>query len=164
MNINKYVILITFIPWIIFFLISGINNLNNDDYKAFSVKYLKDNFFKIFRIDTLFLIIVFYYFSSFGKEFVDKYLFAVMVLYLLMNSFYEKKEKIKKGFFKENIINLLLLLVIMVIPFSIYFIKHKLILTYKVMLFYLFFQYIIIIVVNYIAKLIKKIFKRKKIC
>ena len=161
MNINKYVILITFVPWIIFYLISGINNLNNDNYKIFSVKYLKNNFFKIFRIDTLFLIIVFYYFSSFGKEFVDKYLFAVMVLYLLMNSFYEKKEKIKKDFLKENIINLILLLLVMIIPFSIYFIKHKLILTYKVMLFYLFFQYIIIIAVNYIAKLIKKIFKRK---
>lgn len=161
MNIDKYIVLITFIPWLLFFIVSILNNLNNKDYKTFSLKYLKKNFFKIFRIDTLFLIIAFYYFSSFGKEFVDKYLFAVMCLYLFMNSFYEKKEKIKKDFFKKNFLNLVLLFIIMLIPFTVYFIKQKLVLTYKIMLLYLYFEYIMILLVNYISKFIFKVLKRK---
>lgn len=161
MNIDKYIVLITFIPWLLFFIVSILNNLNNKDYKTFSLKYLKKNFFKIFRIDTLFLIIAFYYFSSFGKEFVDKYLFAVMCLYLFMNSFYEKKEKIKKDFFKKNFLNLVLLFIVMLIPFTVYFIKQKLVLTYKIMLLYLYFEYIMILLVNYISKFIFKVLKRK---
>lgn len=159
MSIDKYIVLITFIPWILFFLKSGIYNLNNSNYETLSWKYLKNNFFKIFRIDTLFLIIAFYYFSSYGKDFVDKYLFAVMALYLLMNSFYDRKEKIKKGFVREKFINIILFLIVMIVPFFIYFGKHNLVLTYKIMLFYIFFQYIIIIAINYISKLIRKLFK-----
>lgn len=161
MNIDKYIVLITFIPWLLFFIVSILNNLNNKDYKTFSLKYLKKNFFKIFRIDTLFLIIAFYYFSSFGKEFVDKYLFAVMCLYLFMNSFYEKKEKIKKDFFKKNFLNLVLLFIVMLIPFTVYFIKQRLVLTYKIMMLYLYFEYIMILLVNYISKFIFKVLKRK---
>lgn len=159
MSIDKYIVLITFIPWVLFFLKSGIYNLNNSNYEKMSWKYLKNNFFKIFRIDTLFLIIAFYYFSSYGKDFVDKYLFAVMALYLLMNSFYDRKEKIKKGFVREKFINIILFLIVMIVPFFIYFGKHNLVLTYKIMLFYIFFQYIIIIAINYISKLIRKLFK-----
>lgn len=159
MSIDKYIVLITFIPWILFFLKSGIYNLNNSNYESLSWKYLKNNFFKIFRIDTLFLIIAFYYFSSYGKDFVDKYLFAVMALYLLMNSFYDKKEKIKKGFVREKFINIILFLIVMIVPFFIYFGKHNLVLTYKIMLFYIFFQYIIIIAINYVSKLIRNLFK-----
>lgn len=159
MSIDKYIVLITFIPWILFFLKSGIYNLNNSNYETLSWKYLKNNFFKIFRIDTLFLIIAFYYFSSYGKDFVDKYLFAVMALYLLMNSFYDKKEKIKKGFVREKFINIILFLIVMIVPFFIYFGKHNLVLTYKIMLFYIFFQYIIIIAINYVSKLIRNLFK-----
>lgn len=159
MSIDKYIVLITFIPWILFFLKSGIYNLNNSNYETLSWKYLKNNFFKIFRIDTLFLIIAFYYFSSYGKDFVDKYLFAVMALYLLMNSFYDRKEKIKKGFVREKFINIILFLIVMIVPFFIYFGKHNLVLTYKIMLFYIFFQYIIIIAINYVSKLIRNLFK-----
>jgi len=161
MQIDKYIVLITFIPWILFFIVSILNNLNNKNYQVFSLKYLKKSFFKIFRIDTLFLIIAFYYFSSFDKEFVDKYLFAVMCLYLFMNSFYEKKEKIKKDFFKQNILNLILLFLIMLIPFMVYFIGHKLVLTYKIMLLYLYLEYVLIILVSYISRFILKIFKKK---
>ena len=63
--INKYIILLTFIPWIIIFIISSIRNLNNNNYQNFTFKYLTKNLFKIFRLDTLFLIIVFFYFASF---------------------------------------------------------------------------------------------------
>ena len=160
MELNEYVTLVTFIPWIIIFIISVIYGLNNKDYKTFSWKYFKKNIFKIFRLDTLLLIIAFFYFASFNKEFVDKYLFAVMSLYLCVNSFYESKNNLKKNFFKSNSLELFLIFIIMLIPFYIFFKMNNLVLTYKVMLMYLFLEYIIILVVSYISKFIKKLIKR----
>lgn len=153
--INKYITLLTFIPWILFFIISVFRNLNNKEYRKFNGKYLKKNFFKIFRLDLLFLILVFFYFASFEKDFVDKYLFMVMNLYLCVNSIYEKKYKITKQFFKDNGLELILLLIIMLIPFGFYIFKNNLVLTYKIMLVYLFLEYIIIILVSYLGKIKK---------
>ena len=161
MDIEKYIILITFIPWILIIVVSMISNLNNEHYRTFSLKYLGKNIFKIFRLDTLLLILCFWYFASFDREFVDKYLFAIMCLYLFVNFFYEKKNPIKKEFFKEHIIELILLIVMMAIPFIYYHNTDNLNFTYKLMLLYLFFEYIIILAVSLIATLIKKIGKRK---
>ncbi len=154
--IDKYIVLLTFIPWILFFIISGVRNLNNKKEIVFSFKYLKDNFFNIFRLDLLFLVGVFFYFASFEKEFVDKYLFLVMNLYLCVNSIYEKKKEFKKGFLKNNVIELILLFIIMLVPFLIYFIKNDTILTYKIMLIYLVLEYLMVIVVSFLGKLLKK--------
>ncbi len=162
MELNKYITLVTFMPWILIFIFSSLNNLNNKNYTTLSWEYLRKNFFKIFRLDTLFLIMVFLYFASFHKDFVDKYLFAVMCIYLFVNSFYEKRNSLKKGFWKKNILNLLLLFLVMLIPFIVYFAKNNLVLTYKIMLIYLFLEYIIIIIISYLTKIIKKIFKHQK--
>ena len=89
--INKYITLVTFVPWIFIYIKSIIDNLKKDNYKKFSFKYLRKNFFKVFRLDILLIVIVFFYFSSFKVGFVDKYLFAVMCLYMFVNSFYEEK-------------------------------------------------------------------------
>ena len=121
---DRYIVLLTFIPWILFFIISVRRNLNNSNYRKFNFKYLKENFFNIFRLDLLFLVIVFFYFASFEKDFVDKYLFMVMNLYLCVNSIYEKKIKLNKGFIKKNILEIILLFIIMLIPFGIYFFKN----------------------------------------
>ena len=161
MDIEQYIIWITFIPWILISIVSLINNLSNEHYQKFSLKYLSRNIFKIFRLDTLLLIICFWYFASFNKEFVDKYLFAIMCLYLFVNFFYEKQNRVKKNFLKENIIELILLLIVMIIPFIYYHITNNLNLTYKIMLLYLFLEYIIILIVSLIARIIKKVFKRK---
>ena len=159
---NKYLVFITFIPWLIIFIISILNNLNNDSYKKFSFKYLTKNFFKIFRIDLLFLIIMFYYFTSFNLDFVSMYLFAVMNIYLCVNSFYEHKKKLKDNFFKTNLISLILLSFITLIPFLIYYFHKDLVLAYRIMLLYLFLEYIIIIVISFLARLITKVLKLKK--
>ena len=160
MELDRYITWITFIPWILVIIVSMISNLNNEHYQHFSCKYLCKNIFKIFRLDTLLLIIFFWYFASFDKEFVDKYLFAIMCLYLFVNFFYEKTNPIKKQFWKENTIQIILLILINVIPFIYYNNSGNLNFTYKIMLLYLFFEYIIILIVSYISKLIKKLFKK----
>lgn len=161
MDIEKYIIIVTFIPWILIAIVSTISNLNNEHYCTFSLKYLGKNIFKIFRLDTLLLILCFWYFASFGLEFVDKYLFAIMCLYLFVNFFYEKKNSLKKGFFQAHIMELILLLLVISIPFIYYHNTDNLNFTYKLMLLYLFFEYIIILIVSLIAKFIKKICKIK---
>ncbi len=157
MNIDKYITLVTFIPWLLIIMVSMIFNLNKEDYQKFSIKYLSQNIFKIFRLDTLLLIVCFWYFSSFGREFVNKYLFAIMCLYLFVNFFYEKRALLKKGFFKENIINILLLIIIVSSPFIYYAQTNNLDFTYKLMLIYLFLSYFIVLLINTIARLLKKL-------
>ena len=162
MEIDKYIIILTFIPWLLIFIVSTINNLNNPNYKSFSFKYLRNNIFKIFRLDTLLLIIAFWYFSSFNREFVSQYLFSIMCLYLFVNFFYEKRQNLEKGFWKANILNIILLIIIMSIPFILYYNNYDLDTVYKLMLIYLFGEYIIILLVSYITKLIKFLLKKIK--
>lgn len=160
MEINKYITYLTFVPWIFIYIVSVVRNLNNKQYQRFSWNYFKKNIFRIFRIDTLFLIIVFFYFASFGMEFVNKYLFAVICLYLCVNSFYEKNKSLEKNFGQKYLAELILLFIFMLIPFGLYYIKHDLAFTYKFMLISLFLEYILILLVSTIVKLFKKIIKK----
>ena len=84
-----------------------------------------------------------------------------MCLYLFVNFFYEKKNYLKKGFFQAHIMELILLLLVISIPFIYYHNTDNLNFTYKLMLLYLFFEYIIILIISLIAKFIKKICKIK---
>lgn len=157
MEINNFILILTFIPWIIYFLTLMIKNFTKKDYTKFSFKYLKKNIFQIFRLDILFLILIFYYFATFNLEFVIKYLFLIMVIYLLVNSYYEKKSKFKENFLKENILKIIFLFLITLIPFLIYLKTHNLVLTYMLMFLYLFFNYFITIIISFFTNKIKKL-------
>ena len=154
--LNNYITILTFIPWLLIFIKSIIKNLNNDNYLKYNFKYLKTNFFKIFRLELLFLIVVFFYFASYKLDFVSEYLFVVINLYLFVNSFYEKKIKLKKDFYSENLSNLIFLFFIIIIPIIIYVFKNNLIITYKIMFIYLFLEYPLILIINTLSKTIKK--------
>lgn len=157
--INRYITLLTFLPWIVIFGISIIRNLNNKNYRDFSKKHFKKNFFNIFRIDTLILVVCYFFFASFKMVFVNQYLFAVMCLVLCANSFYDEKKPLEKNFFRNYWGELLLLFLIMITPILTYFIKNNLDLTYKIMLVYLFLEYFLILFVCFVVKLVKKISK-----
>ena len=85
-----------------------------------------------------------------------------MCLYLFVNFFYEKRQNLEKGFWKANILNIILLIIIMSIPFILYYNNYDLDTVYKLMLIYLFGEYIIILLVSYITKLIKFLLKKIK--
>ena len=91
------------------------------------------------------------------------YLFAVMNIYLFVNSFYDHKNKLKDHFFKNNFLNLILVFIITLIPFFTYFLKNDLDLTYRIMLLYLFLEYPILIITSTISNQILKILKILKI-
>lgn len=161
-TINNCLILLTFIPWIAIFLKNIITNLNNPTYQKFLGPKFLPKIFKIFRLDTLLLVLVFFYFSSFDKAFVDKYLFPVICIYLFLNSFYAEKIPQNKNFFQDNWLKLFIILIIMLLPFLIYFIYGNLKLTYQIMLLYLFLEYLIIFFSHSLSILIKKIFRKKR--
>ncbi len=141
--INEVINYLTFIPWILIFAKNCLDKLRSKDKLTF--KYLKKNFFKIFRLDLLLLIIIFYYFASFNKDFVHKYLFAIINLYLFVNSFYESKTNVKKNNLKKELI---LVLIMVIIPIGYYILSHNLLLTYKLMFIYLYFINIIILIIK----------------
>ena len=154
MEINNFILILTFIPWIIYFLTLMIKNFTKKDYTKFSFKYLKKN--KAIKYLALWPLI-FYYFATFNLEFVIKYLFLIMVIYLLVNSYYEKKSKFKENFLKENILKIIFLFLITLIPFLIYLKTHNLVLTYMLMFLYLFFNYFITIIISFFTNKIKKL-------
>ena len=80
-----------------------------------------------------------------------------MVIYLLVNSYYEKKSKFKENFLKENILKIIFLFLITLIPFLIYLKTHNLVLTYMLMFLYLFFNYFITIIISFFTNKIKKL-------
>ncbi len=160
MELEKYITVLTFIPWVLIIMVSMLFNLNNDNYNSFSLKYFNRNIFKIFRIDTLLLLVFFWYFSSFDKEFVSKYLFAIMCLYLFVNFFYEQKNSLKKDFFKHNLLQIIFLIIAVALPFIYYHNTNNLDLTYKIMLLYLFLEYPIILLANYVSHFLNAIYKK----
>lgn len=154
--ISFYIALLSFIPWIPLYIITFIIALNRSD-KNFSWTYFKHHMLEVFRLDWLILIIFFFFFAAFKQQFVSEYLFPVICLYLFVNSFYEKKDKLQKDFIKKNLGELVILFIIMLIPFIIYFIFGKLSLTYKIMLVMIFLEYFLVGIVKNITKRFKKI-------
>ena len=147
--INNIITYLTFIPWTLVFVKNSLDKIGVKDKLTF--KYLKENFFKIFRLDLLVLIVVFFYFATFDKGFVHKYLFAVMNLYLFINSFYENK--VNKYKIKNKYITLIMIFILMFMPIVYYMLSNNLILTYKIMLICLYLENIIILIIK---KFIKK--------
>lgn len=153
--IDRYLTIITFIPWFLAYISSIIFNLNKECYRTLSIDNIKKNFWKIFRIDNLVLLICFFIFASFKKSFVNKYLFPVMCLYLFVNSFYEKTS-LEKNFFKKYFWELLILFILMFIPFGFYLVQQRFNIAYKIMLCTLFLEYFLISSVCTVIRLVKK--------
>jgi len=91
MNINKYVILITFVPWIIFYLISGINifassfftALNNGVVSA-AISFLRT---LLFQIAMIFILPLIWDLNGIWLAVVFAEIFALMVsvIFLVVN-------------------------------------------------------------------------------
>lgn len=138
---------LTLIPWFLFFIFySYYIYLEISAQKTYNYrKWIDENFWKIFRFDTLFLIAIFIFFIRYKNNFVNLMLFFAINLYLLINILYElpKKEK-----FKIPLTTLISFLIILFIPLIIYFLTKSFVITTLVMFGYTFFAYIIVIVIK----------------
>ena len=81
--INKIIIFLTFIPWIVIYLKYCLSKLSDNN--KLSIKYLKSNIFKIFRLDLLVLIIIFFIMHLLIKDLLmNIYLLFLIFIYLLI--------------------------------------------------------------------------------
>ncbi len=157
--LNKLIILITFIPWIINFYANLLDIYRSIDYQKLpALEWLKKNFFKEFRIDALIIILIFIYFSNFDKLFVCQYLFLVMNLYFYINSLYDTKHEIKKlACIKNNYKEMLLVNLISFLPFVYYYFTKNLVSTYLALFAITFLNFILITLIRLLKeKLAKK--------
>ncbi len=136
-NLKNIFIVLGFIIWIIYLFGDLGKELNTKklvkNYKA----YIKKNIFKLMRLDKLILIVVFILYTTFHNKSVNVYLFFIIMLYFLVNLFYENINF--KIDYKKEWQSLGKLFIIIAIPLLFYLFTKKLTMTYFIMFGILFF-------------------------
>ncbi len=157
---EKIIVFITFIPWFLYFSSlckSAIQELNTN---KVSLKWLKNNVFKIFHFQNLILIGVFTYFSINYYNanqiwLVEILLFSSINLYLFFNRYYDKyNTEYKIGNRDTTTILIILFLILLTTIYYLTTKNHTI--TYYIFFAYSFFNYIIV----YISKLINDLIYR----
>ena len=159
-----YLVYLTFIPWILYFLSICKKALYELKNKKINIEYLKKNFFRMFPFDTLILTALFVFVAKFYKDASELWLAKVLLfssinLYLYINTFYDDaKKRIKVG--PGNISTMLIIVIVMLIPIVFYVAFHKYTITYYILFGYSFFYYPITIICRSINNLLFKIARR----
>ena len=100
LNFEKITCLITFIPWILYYVevmyyrIHTIERFNLNGKKYFN--YINNNFFKSINIKELVLFFVFILFAGYQSKLALKILFPTIYLYLLVDFFHTYAEECGK--------------------------------------------------------------------
>ncbi len=161
---NKFIVFLTFIPWFLYFASlckTAIKDLKDN---KVTMKWIKDNFFKIFHFENLLLIAIFVYFSiNYYKAsqiwLVDVLLFSSINLYLFINRYYDKNRK--EGIIGNNdIITILILILLCTIPVTFFFTTNRLAITYYILFGLSFFNYLVVYLSKTINKLVLKLVKK----
>lgn len=162
---KKILVLASFIPWLLYFFSLCKNTLKDIKTNEINKEWIKDNFLKVFHLDNLILFGLFIIFVSIyrnsGKIFITKLLlFSSINLYLLANRYYDKN-KHKYNIGNEDISTILIIVIISLIPISVYNITGWYTVSYILMFAFAFFNYFIVIVAKKINDLLIKRTKKK---
>lgn len=163
---QKYIVYLTFIPWILHFIeISKISLKSLNDMKS-AKTWLKKNFFNVFRFDNLILFAIFIYFtinysSADQIWLVEILLFSAIYLYLYINSYYDKNKKNSK-ITSRDFSTILIVLILMLIPVIYYVSTKKIKITYYIFFGYTFFNFIIVGISKLINDLVLKIISKRQ--
>lgn len=162
---DVFIIYSTFVLWFLYYLLLCKNALKEIifDRDTKYLKWLKKNFYNVFKIMTLLLIMLFVYFMKFNNELVNKILFFTINLYLYIDLIYvdgNKKKKLKMH--RTNKIIFALLILISTIPFIYYFITYNLAVTYLLLFLYAYFSYFLVLVMQIAEKKINLYLKNKR--
>ena len=134
---KKLLIILTFIPWLLYYFSETKNNLKIIKNNSEDEHYLKNNFFYIIPIDNLILYGILVYFSHFHKDsasifFVRVILFSAINMYLFFNTISKKDYKL---IFENNSEKVpIKYLSITLIPLLIYLFTKKQMITYYIMI------------------------------
>lgn len=117
---QKVVSIVSFIIWLIYyyFLVNReIVRKNKEE---------KNDFFHLFRLDSLFFLITFYIYKGFNNQSVTIYLYFIFMVSSLVYILYEIEDKynIKENNINKEKIYYILSLLILLIPI-IYYLRHK---------------------------------------
>ncbi len=146
---EKFLIIISFIPWILCYLKYSLNTIVEVNNRIITFDWFKKSIFKIFRFETLFLFLIFLYFAKYRDNLVCIMLFAVITLYLFISSFHDNRDPKRKSKIKNlNIFVMVFTIIVAIIPLIFYFKTHKLITTYFVLFAILFFSRFIVLIAN----------------
>ncbi len=162
---KKILVLASFIPWLLYFFSLCKNTLKDIKTNEINKEWIKENFLKVFHLDNLILFGLFIIFVSIyrnsGKIFITKLLlFSSINLYLLANRYYDKN-KHKYNIGNEDISTILIIVIISLIPISVYNITGWYTVSYILMFAFAFFNYYIVIVAKKINDLLIKRTKKK---
>ncbi len=157
---EKTLIILTFIPWLCYYVTYCNIAIQELKKKKFNYKYFKENYFRLFRLETLLLMSIFIYFTKYDNNIVNMMLFGVINLFLFINLFYDNRYQNKKIIKKIDFYFILPLIIISLIPFTIYFINQNLTFLYYCLFSYVFLAYLVVCLSYLIANLVKKVFKR----
>ncbi len=161
MDFEKMVVYMTFIPWILYFIKNSfaiLKELKEAQKMGYS-KWFRKNFYKIFRIDTLLLLALFFYFAKFNMAIVNKLLFTVIHLYMWVNTFYDNNEN-KEHLSKDDIGPCIILLIWMLVPIIWFEKALTQVEVYKLMCIFTFFTFVFVILVKLIYAPIQKLWKK----
>lgn len=126
---HEVVELISFIIWIIYFwiLVSREVVRKNKNKEKYTWDLLKKNIFYLFRLDSLFFLIMFYIYKGFNNESVTVYLYFVFVVSALVFIFYDISDKydLKKIKLKKEKIYYIVSFILFLIPLVYYFVTKN---------------------------------------
>ena len=148
---KKLLIILTFIPWLLYYFSETKNNLKIIKNNSEDEHYLKNNFFYIIPIDNLILYGILVYFSHFHKDsasifFVRVILFSAINMYLFFNTISRKDYITIFEDSKESIpIKYILIALIPIISF--FFTKQHM-MTYYLMISFNILNYLLIKIIG----------------
>ena len=149
-------ITLTFIPWLCHYAYYCNIALVEMAKTKVNGTYLKNNFNRIFRLETLLLMSLFMYFTTYHNLTVNIMLFMVINLYLFINIFYDNRYRNKKIIKRFDFFVIIPLLIISILPFIYYLINNHLTLLYKILFGYGFLAYALVLIIYFIKNKIKK--------
>ena len=138
------------LPWFLFYL--TYSYYIDDDLRGEKdvLKWVKKNFWKMFRFDNLFLIIIFIYFIRYHNQTVNIMLFFMINFYMFINILYDRQNpKIKFGIIVPYFI-------VALVPIICYLIFKNFVLSSLIMFGITFFAYLIAIKVRLLSKYFQK--------
>ena len=163
---QRFINYLTFIPWLLYCIELSRNAIKILNTTNINKKWLKKNFFNIFRFDSLILIAIFVYFTINYNEadqiwLVEILLFSAINLYLYFNSYYDKN-KSNYRIDTKDLSTILIILIIFLIPLFYFIATKNSLITYYILFSYSFFNFIIVFIAKKINDLIIKLIIKKK--
>lgn len=162
---KTFIIYLTFIPWLLYFVSVTKNDIKDLKGQKVNLRYVKENFLKIFHLDMIILIAIFVFFCKYYKTvsqiwLVKVLLFSAINLYLYTNTYYDKN-KSHNIIGTEDISTILIMIILILIPLTFYAISNHYTITYYILFGYSFFHYILSIISKTINDKIIQLVRRK---